>query len=213
MSPQVFTFEGRRILAATSASFFYGIDASDGSLLWKYNYKDHALTDHPYAPVISINTPVYHEGRIFVSKGYNHESILFQLADGGKSLEPVWKDSIFDVHLGGMVLVDGCLYGSNWLHNRDGNWCCMDWNTGEIKYETHWINKGSVIYADGKLYCYEEKRGTLALVEPTPEEFRIISSFETALGSGPAWTHPVIHDGVIYVRRGKALMAYDISMK
>ena len=118
---------------------------------------------------------------------------------------------IRDSHLGGMVLVEDHIYGSNWYHNRDGSWCCLDWNTGELKYETHWINKGSVIFADGLLYCYEEKRGTMALVEPTPREFRILSSFETALGSGPAWSHPVIHDGVLYVRRGNALMAYDIS--
>jgi len=63
--------------------------------------------------------------------------------------------------------VDGYLYGSNWLHNGDGNWCSVDWETGTLMYETHWENKGAVIFADDLLYCYEEKRGRMALVRPT----------------------------------------------
>jgi hypothetical protein len=61
------------------------------------------------------------------------------------------------------------------------------------------------------LYCYEEKRGNLALVKPTPEDFSIVSSFRITLGSGPHWTQPVVHRGVLYIRHGGALMAFDIK--
>jgi len=33
------------------------------------------------------------------------------------------------------------------------------------------------------------------------------------LGSGPYWAHPVIHNGILFIRHGKALMAYDIKEK
>jgi len=59
-----------------------------------------------------------------------------------------------------------------------GNWCCIDWNTGAPMYEKEWENKGSIIYADGMLYCYEERRGNVALVRATSEDFEIVSTFK-----------------------------------
>ena len=76
-----------------------------------------------------------------------------------------------------------------------------------------WKNKGSILYADGLLYCYEERRGNVALVEPTPEEFKVISTFKVEQGSGPHWAYPVIHDGILYIRHGETLSTYDIKDK
>jgi outer membrane protein assembly factor BamB len=212
VSPVAFEHFGKKIIASIGANYFFGIDASNGDLLWKFNYKPLSHMDHSYSPIINVNTPLYHEGEIYISKGYDHEGVKFSISEDGTRVEQLWSDTILDIHLGGMVMTDGFLYGSNWLHNRDGNWCCLDWETGEVMYETHWENKGPIIMADSMLYCYEEKRGQMALVEPTPDEFRIISTFTTAHGSGPAWAHPVIRDGVLYIRRGGALMAYDIGL-
>jgi hypothetical protein len=78
-------------------------------------------------------------------------------------------------------------------------------------YETDWINKGEIIAADGMLYCYEEKTGNIALVRPTPEKFDIVSSFKVPLGSGVHWSHPVINNGILYIRHMDALMAYNIK--
>jgi hypothetical protein len=63
------------------------------------------------------------------------------------------------------------------------------------------------------LYCYEEKKGNLALVKANPEKYDKISSFKIPLGSGPHWAHPSISDGRLYVRHGDALMVYDIKGK
>ena len=80
-------------------------------------------------------------------------------------------------------------------------------------YETEWENKGAIIKADNKLYCYEEKGGNIALVEPTTKEFKIISNFKINNGEGPHWAHPVIKNGVLYIRHGNVLMAYYIKKK
>jgi len=212
VSPVAFEHQGRKIISSIGANYFFGVDAVTGDLLWKFNYKVLSHMDHHYSPIINVNSPLYHEGEIYISKGYDHEGVKFSISPGGDKIEQLWSDTVLDIHLGGMVLNKGFIYGSNWLHNRDGNWCCLNWETGEVMYETSWKNKGSIIQADGLLYCFEEKGGFMALVEPDPEEFRIISSFETSHGSGPAWAHPVISDGILYVRRGKALMAYDIGL-
>jgi hypothetical protein len=68
----------------------------------------------------------------------------------------------------------------------------------------------NVIFADGMLYCYTQT-GKMNLVKPNPEKFELISSFEVTLGTEQHWAHPVIYDGVLYIRHGNALMAYKIK--
>jgi len=83
-----------------------------------------------------------------------------------------------------------------------------------VMYEAVWGgNKGSLIYADGMLYCYNENTGEVALVKASAEGFEIVSSFGITRGSGKHWAHPAISDARLYIRHGEALMAYDIKQK
>jgi outer membrane protein assembly factor BamB len=84
---------------------------------------------------------------------------------------------------------------------------------GKKMWEEHWNCKGSIIAADGMLYIYDERLGNVGLVRPDPSKFDLVSSFKVKLGSGPYWAHPVIHNGFLYIRHGKALMVYDIKAK
>ena len=148
---------------------------------------------------------------MYITSGYNHRSVKLKLADDLSTASLIWVDSVLDTHHGGVVKVGDYIYGSNWVHNRMGNWVCLDWKTGKVQYETEWKNKGSIIAADGMLYCYEEKDGFIALVEANPKEFKIISQFQVPKGQGSCWAHPVINDGILYLRRGKAVMAFNIK--
>jgi hypothetical protein len=139
--------------------------------------------------------------------------MLVKIADDARSATTVWTDTVLDVHHGGVVAIDGYIYGSNWLNNGNGNWCCIEWATGKKMYEEHWKCKGSVIAAEGLLYLFDEKSGNVGLVKPDPGKFEVISSFRVTEGSGPHWAHPVIHNGYLYLRHGKALMVYDIKEK
>ena len=83
----------------------------------------------------------------------------------------LWRNNDLDTHHGGFVLVDGTIYGSNWINNNQGNWVAVDWATGATKYDTAWgggKSKGSIVTADGMLYIYDERRGTVGLVKPNP---------------------------------------------
>lgn len=212
VSPLAVPCGDKNIIATISANYFFGLDAKDGKILWKYKYSDLKWEQtHWYSPIINCNTPLYHKGEFLISKGYNHLAASFRMEPDGSAIELVRTDSVFDVHIGGMVLHKGYVYGSNWIHNQDGNWCCIDWETGKMMYEAHWECKGSIICADDMLYCYDEKKGNLALVRPDPTKFDLVSSFRITKGSGQHWAHPVIQNGILYVRHGKALMAYNIK--
>lgn len=215
VSPILIEYAGINMFVNISRDYLYGLDASNGALLWKI--KNEEVVDHsgyhnrwPGLDHIKCVTPLYHNGKIYVTGGYDTGGALLSLSADGSSVSVEWSDKVLDVHHGGVVLIDGYLYGANWLSNGDGNWCCIEWATGEKKWEEHWKNKGSIIAADGLIYIYDERSGFVGLLNPNPEKFDLISEFRVRDGSGPYWAHPVIHNGVLFLRHGEALLAFDI---
>jgi outer membrane protein assembly factor BamB len=199
-SPLLVDHGGRRLLITMMAKSVVGVDAGTGKFLWSAGH----ITSYD----VHANTPIYHEGFLFIVSGYGTGGQMFKISSDGSAIEKIWAQSAMDSQMGAAVLVDGFLYGSG--HNRRG-WHCLEWETGKVRYAQRKIgNKGNIIYADGKLYCYSE-RGDVALVEPDTEDFKVISSFRISEGSGPHWAHLVIHDGRLYVRHGGVLKVYDIS--
>jgi len=205
-SPLMIEKGGKKLIVNVIENYVFGIQPKDGKILWKFDFGQYKKQRNN-----NTNTPVYHQGELFVTSGYNHSSVKLKLADDLNKISLLWVDTILDIHHGGVVKVGDYLYGANWEHNRMGRWVCLDWKTSKMQYETEWRNKGSIIAADGMLYCFEEKTGYMALVKADPKEFKIISSFKIPKGTGPYWAHPVINNGVLYIRHGKAVMAFDIK--
>jgi hypothetical protein len=79
-----------------------------------------------------------------------------------------------------------------------------------VLYQSKDLANGVVISANGLLYKYTD-RGELALVKPGDNSFEIISKTKVEHGTAQHWAHPVIYNGVLYVRHGNALIAYKIS--
>jgi outer membrane protein assembly factor BamB len=184
------------------------VNADNGELIWREPY----VTPSDTGGV----TPVYKDGRLYVTSAVEREftrgGVMFDLSADGTSVAEKWNDQTLDCGHGGVVLVDGYLYGSTFDGIPKGDWVCLNWDSGKVMYKAKWNgNKGSVIYADGMLYCYDENTGDVALVRPSPEGFKIISSFRVTHGDGQHWAHPAISDGRLYIRHGDALMAYDIK--
>ena len=211
-SPVLIEKGDKKIIVNILSNYLIGVDAENGEILWTYKYSelDKPLWN-PDAPYINTISPLYKDGRLFITSGYNHTSAMFELSPDGSEISLIWKQPVLDTQHGGVLLLDGYIYGSTWISNGQGNWACLDWETGETMYDKEWYNKGSIIAADGRLIVYEEKRGYVGLVNPNPEDFQVISSFQHKQGSGPHWAHPSIKDGVLYIRHGETLTAYRID--
>ncbi|UCC99424.1 MAG: PQQ-like beta-propeller repeat protein [Phycisphaerales bacterium] len=184
------------------------VAADTGKLLWREPYETPSDTG-------SV-TPLYKDGRLYVTSAVEREfkrgGVMFELSPDGTSVTEKWNDQTLDCGHGGVVLVDGYLYGSSFDGIPKGDWICLNWDSGKVMYEIKWNgNKGSIMYADGMLYCYDENTGDVALVKPSPNSFEIVSSFRVTKGSGKHWAHPAISDGRLYIRHGDVLMAYDIK--
>jgi hypothetical protein len=210
-SPIVVDRAGKKMIIQMLQTHIVGLNAADGSVMCKYDTNDYQFSDQGFGDGCHTNTPVYDDGFIYVTSGYDRGGAKLKLSDDGTEITKVWANEDLDVHHGGVILIGGHIYGANWHSNKKGDWLCVDFKTGKTKYEHKWDGKkGSIGYADGMLYCYQEKGGILALVKPTPEKFEITSSFEITMGEDQHWAHPVICDGVLYMRHGDILMAYNV---
>ncbi|MHC4983705.1 MAG: outer membrane protein assembly factor BamB family protein [Planctomycetota bacterium] len=187
----------RNLIVTATANNIVGVDADNGRVLWKLPYRNKSAA-HP-------NTPLYHDGSVYVTSNYGLGGVMLKLSTDGSKIKKSWADTTLDTHHGNVVHVDGYIYGSASAGRR----VCLDWKTGNVEYRTRLVFKGSVIAAEGMLYCYDED-GTVALVEATPEKYKIVSSFRIKRGTGQHWAHPAIADGRLYIRHGGALMAFDI---
>jgi outer membrane protein assembly factor BamB len=220
-SPILITWNGKRqIIGLTSASLM-GVNPDTGHIEWTFRdwgvppkaYPSERILGSSMQVNIAPNTPLFKEGRIFFSQGNDIGGFMLQLNDNLTEVSLLWKTDALDTFHGGYVLVDGTIYGSNWITNNQGNWVALNWITGETEYEEPWEgkNKGSIIAADRMLYCYDDRRGYVGLVGANPEKFDVVSEFRITKGEGPHWAHPVIQDGVLYIRHGNALMAFRIK--
>jgi outer membrane protein assembly factor BamB len=214
VSPILVNHGGKKMLINASLGHVFAVDVTNGEILWKIVHEQSTDPNMRRYDLIKCTTPLYKDGMVYITGGYDTGGMMIRIAPDGKSANVEWTDQVLDNHHGGVVLVNGCIYGSNWINNNTGNWCCIDWKTGKKVWEQSWNGKGSIIAADGMLYIYDERQGNVGLVKATPEKFDLVSSFKITQGNaGPFWAHPVIKNGILYIRHTNALMAYDIKNK
>lgn len=206
-SPIMINHNGVNFIIAISSDNVFSVNPENGEVYWNYNLKEvHAEGTRNN----NTNSPLYYNGEIFVTRGYDAEAVMLKLSEDGKSVSLKWASKVLDSHHGGVVQIDGYIYGANWLNSANGNWVCQKWESSEVMWEEKWYNKGSIIYADNRLYIFDEKYGNVGLIEPSPEGFKLKESFKVEEGNGPFWAHPTIYNSHLLIRHGEALMVYDI---
>ena len=203
-------FDGQRQYVQLTQKALVGVAASDGKFLWRY--------DRPAnSKGIICSTPLYHDGLVFAASAYGAGGGLVKLskdASGGVKAEEVYFSKKMQNHHGGMIVVDGCLYGANG-GNEGGFLVCLDFQTGNVLWDgrdaARGAPKGSMALADGRLY-YRTESGTMLLIEPNPKQYVERGRFEQPDRSKqPAWTHPVIANGKLYLRDQDLLLCYDVK--
>jgi outer membrane protein assembly factor BamB len=209
-SPTIYEYKNFRFILAVTATNLIALNPESGKVAWNYKYyKNELWKDQP--GLIWTNTPVFKNDEIFLSMGYDYPAVMLKMDPSGTSVSEKWTNNVLDNHHHGVLVAGDYIYGSNWISNGKGKWVCLKWDTGELQYETDWINKGALVGADDLFYVYEEKTGTVGLIKPNPVKWDVISTFKVTNGTGPHWAHPFIKDGKLYLRHGEVLMVYNIK--
>jgi outer membrane protein assembly factor BamB len=185
-----------------------GVAAKDGRVMWQSDQNGHG---------ISVSTPIFHDDCVYTTTSYGNGCGLLRVTKEGSRqraetlYDPKARRVMFNHH-GGVVLVGDYLYGFS-----DGpGWVCQDFQTGKQVWASQKLGKGSLTYADDRLYCYTEGDGTACLVEPSPDGWKEHGRFKipqrsTQNRQGLVWTHPVVANGRLYLRDQDLLFCYDVK--
>lgn len=190
---------GVRCYTTLTSDAGVGVRASDGKLMWRYQ--------KPANDVANCTTPVFGKDKVFYSSAYGTGGgVLALTASGGvvKSSE-LWFNRDMMNHHGGVVLVNGFLYGfSNSILT------CLDFETGKVMWKDRSVGKGSLTYADGRLYLLGEGQ-TAGMADATPEGYRERGRFSIPDHGKPSWAYPVVCDGRLYIRNQGQLQCFDVK--
>jgi outer membrane protein assembly factor BamB len=201
ISPLYIGTQQTPLIVTFTAQHIMGLEAATGNVLWYHE----ARTTWG----INANTPLYHDNMLFWTNVDSGASML-RLTNGGRDSEIVWTIPSFHNMQGGYVRVGDYIYGSTSGYGHY-YWYCVNWYTGEVMWRAPDLRIGvTIATSDGMLYLYSH-RGIMALVRATPEKFDLISQFPITLGSDQHWAHPIIYNGMLLVRRGDTIMAFDIK--
>lgn len=203
-SPLLITLPARKVLVTLSTRFVFGVDAQTGELLWSSK----TLNDFKFER-LHANTPIYADGFIYFTAGEEaaNGAVKLELSADGTSIKEVWRNITVTNAQGGFIKLGNQLFTTT----KKKRLVCVDTSTGSV-IDSLSANKGSLIYADSKFYCYNET-GDVKLIKFENNKFTEISKFKVDKGTKEHFSHPVIANGTMYIRHGKSLMAYDIQEK
>ena len=196
---------GSRQLIQLLVSKVVGVDAEDGQLLWESDWNGR---------VAVIPTPIFKDGIVYVTSGYNAGCSALQIAENNQ-VKVLYNNRVMKNHHGGVVELDGYIYGYS---DRVG-FVCQNLQTGEKKWaaDKKKVAKGAVTYADGRFYFVQEFDGQVILIEASTEGFTEAGRFKLKPQTkrrkprGRIWVHPVISNGRLYLRDQEYIYCFDVK--
>ncbi len=199
-NPILIERNGTTIFVIQMLKSIVGIDIAKGERLWSF----------PLESDLHSNTPVYKDGYILAIDGWNGRSLKLRLSEDGKSVHEIWKTEFLAAEQGDVVVLGNRIYGAD-VAAKSFN--CIDWQTGQKLYKITRNNKPNriaTITADSLLYCYSGD-GFFYLVKPLTTKFETRGKFKVPGDNKYHYSHPVIHEGRLYVRHNNNLFVYEIS--
>jgi outer membrane protein assembly factor BamB len=200
-SPTLANINGVQQVVQFARQSVFGVTLADGKPLWKYTAPANG-TANCCSPIIDGNL-------IYASSGYGVGGGLAKVTLSGsvQVAEEVYFGKKLACHHGGIVKVGDYMYSCS-----SGTVICMEFATGDIKWQARGAGKGAICYADGMLYMLGEGHN-VALAEATPESYNEAGKFKIESHGRPAWAHPIVTGGKLYIRDQESLSVYDVSAK
>jgi outer membrane protein assembly factor BamB len=196
-SPMLVNLPSRTIVVTFSDNYLMGLDTRSGELLWWHKQENVKQKQQ-------CNTPIFENGHIYYVAGDGNGAVKLELASDGSSIKEIWRNERVNNTFLGFLKID------NWIVSGDRSQKIklLDEKTGEV-VDSLKINRGAIIMANNQLYCYSDN-GEVNLVKLNDGKLEAVSKFKIEKGTKEHFAHPVIRNGVLYIRHGKSLMAYKI---
>jgi len=214
-SPALIEKNGKKQIVGMTDDWMFGVDPATGKIEWTFGLKQLEQLGEGGAPGHFSSwsiTPVLEGNKIVSSGGYHIGAFAVTVNDKLDAAEFAWIVPDLDAQYLHPVVADGTMWT---VASKKPLIAAIDIATGKIIWQSEGVAKGaSLTAADGMLYCCHEW-GKFELLEMNKKEYVHRGQLAGVKGSmmtrpSTNWSHPVIADGVLYVRYGNALTAFDV---
>lgn len=195
-TPYPFTMDGKRYIVGFTGKSVLIVEARTGREVWRQEWKT--------SFDVNAAAPIFHDGHLFITSGYDTGSGLFKLRTDGDKLagEEVWRSKVLLSKFQSAVLHDGKLYASD-----QNSLACVDFMTGKEEWRQRRVRNGTMTLAQGNLFLLTEE-GQLQIAPPSPGGWEPVTAADIL--SDRCWSAPVIHRGRLYVRNLERVACFDI---
>ncbi|HIA47025.1 MAG TPA: hypothetical protein EYN96_03425 [Candidatus Hydrogenedentes bacterium] len=186
----------------------FGVSLEDGSVLWKYS---------DWVCRIPIPFPtILDDNRVFITGGYGAGSTLFEVIKTGEGFDT--KELFSTMEFGSQIhqplLIDGVLYGNSNSNGEKHGMACLaldgtlNWRTKDTKGLPR-FDFGNLISVDGLILNLEGRKGSLHLIEPSPDGYKELARAQILDGT-KMWAPMAFSDGKLVLRSQSEMKCLDL---
>jgi outer membrane protein assembly factor BamB len=196
---------GRVQLVCWTPSHIRGLDAATGEPLWEIPYQ--------VTYGVSIATPVYHAGLVFVS-GYWAGAKAIRIDSSGRKATLVWED---ERSLRGLMSQPLCRDGYGYLLDKNFGLTCFELETGKRLWQDgHRVTprdtnpQATLVWTgDGDRALILNAGGELILARLDPKGYTEIARGKVI---GDTWAHPAYAGNAIYARDDHEIVCRELPV-
>jgi len=204
-TPILIEHGGRVQLVCWTPSHIRGLDAATGEPLWEIPY------EVTYG--VSIATPVYHAGILFVS-GYWAGAKALRLDDAGRRATLAWED---ERTLRGLMSQPLCRDGYGYLLDKNFGLTCFELATGnKLWTDDHRVTprdsnpQATLVWiGDGDRSLLLNAAGELILARLNPKGYTEIARSKVI---GDTWAHPAYAGRFVFARDDHELVCRELPV-
>ncbi len=197
-------FDGHRQYVYSANRTIFGVDATDGTILWTYPWKS-IFANVPSPTFIAPD-------RIFVTGGYEMGSDMIRLqsdGQGGIEAKQVFhlEEKVFGVEQQTPLYYKDHLFGTT----RTGEMSCLDldgnivWSSGQVRF-----GLGPFLIANDMILALEDESCTLRLAEASLTGWEELASAQMIDGH-EAWAPMALADSLLILRDVTQLICVDLA--
>jgi len=185
-----------------------GLSLSDGSVLWQYK-KWGCRIPIPFA------TPLP-DDRLFLTGEYGAGSAMIQVKKSGNkfSVDELYMTQDCGSQIHQPLYLDGYLYMNSNGNKRNDGMLCLSLD-GELQWKTRdnrdfpRFERGGLLMVDGLIINFDGRRGTLHLVDPSPEGYKELAGAKVFDGN-TMWSPIAFSNGKLLIRSQETLKCFDL---
>ena len=185
-----------------------GISMEDGSILWSYDGWNCRIPI-PYPTLLP-------DDRVFLTGEYGAGSAMIQIVSNGGQfvVEELFKTDACGSQIHEPLFYDNHLYmNSNGNRRSDGMLCLtldgeVRWKTKDNK-ELPRFQRGNLLMADEMIISLDGGKGTLHLIEPSPQAFKQLAVAQIGEDK-QSWSPMALSNGKLLVRDFDEMFCLDL---